>query len=185
MQIQQTIINLTESNPDITQSLMILGLTALIYFVKKFVFEKLIKKVVEKTPAQFDNDLYPFVNRMLSIVIWVVGFCYILTNLGVNVNGLLTILGANAIIIAYACKDTMSNIAAGLVIMGDRPFREGDEINLPSGEYVTVLKIGLRRSRFLYDPEENDIIRNIIIVPNSDLAKSKIKNYTYGRELNE
>ena len=61
--------------------------------------------------------------------------------------------------------------------MIDRPFREGDEIILPTGEKVTVLDVGVRRSRFL---NENQAV---VILPNLDLSKSKIINLTYGEEL--
>ena len=60
--------------------------------------------------------------------------------------------------------------------MIDRPFRMGDKVKIPSGEIVTVLDIGIRRSTFLSDEKA------VIIVPNLDLSKSKIINYTYGQE---
>ena len=62
------------------------------------------------------------------------------------------------------------------MIMVDSPFRVGDKIKIPSGEVVTVLDIGVRRSKFL--SEDNAII----IVPNLELSKSRIVNYTYGEE---
>jgi len=107
-----------------------------------------------------------------------------LIKLGVNINALVTTIGASSLVIAYGCKDTLSNIIAGLVLMADRPFRVGDIITLPSGEKVMVLNIGLRRSKFLESPD-GDEPSKVVILPNSNLAKSKIKNYTYAQELNE
>ena len=60
--------------------------------------------------------------------------------------------------------------------MIDIPFRVGDKIKLPSGEIVEVLDVGVRRSKFLSGEKA------IIIVPNLDLSKSKIINYTFGDE---
>ena len=48
---------------------------------------------------------------------------------------------------------------------------------LPSGEKVTVLKVGARRSQFLAED------KTVIIVPNTDLSKSKIVNFTYGERI--
>ena len=96
---------------------------------------------------------------------------------------LLSTIGASSILIAYACKDSMSNIIAGLVIKADRPFREEDYIILPSGEDVIVLKIGLRRSRFLSLMDDKNDMQYVITVPNVDLAKNKIKNLTLAEEL--
>ena len=61
--------------------------------------------------------------------------------------------------------------------MIDRPFCVGDSIKLPSGEEVKVLDIGIRRSKFISEDKA------IFIIPNVDLSKSKIVNYTYGKEL--
>ncbi|MBN3041274.1 MAG: mechanosensitive ion channel, partial [Candidatus Omnitrophica bacterium] len=78
--------------------------------------------------------------------------------------------------IALAAQDTIANIISGFMIMIDRPFRVKDIIKLPSGEKVEVLEIGVRRSRFLSEEKA------IIIVPNLELSKSKIVNYTYAEE---
>jgi len=75
-----------------------------------------------------------------------------------------------------AAQDTIANIISGFMIMIDSPFRIGDKIKIPSGEVVKVLDIGVRRSEFLSEDKA------IIIVPNLDLSKSKIVNYTYGEE---
>ena len=91
---------------------------------------------------------------------------------------LIASLGVGSLAIALAAQDTIANIIAGFLIMVDRPFRIGDEIKLPSGEKVKVLDIGIRRSKFL--SEENAII----IMPNLELSKSKIVNFTYGKEQN-
>ncbi len=93
---------------------------------------------------------------------------------GVNISALVTALGVGSLAIALAAQDTIANIIAGFLIMVDAPFKIGDKIKLPSGEMVKVLDIGVRRSKFL--SEDNAII----IVPNVDLSKNKITNYTYG-----
>ncbi|MDP8262708.1 MAG: mechanosensitive ion channel [Candidatus Ancaeobacter aquaticus] len=61
--------------------------------------------------------------------------------------------------------------------MIDRPFRVGDRIRLLSGENVVVKDIGIRRSKFVFDDD-----KAIIIMPNQDLSKSKIVNYTFAEE---
>lgn len=95
---------------------------------------------------------------------------------GVNISALITALGVTSLAIALAAQDTIANVIAGFLIMVDRPFREGDSMKLPSGEKVIALEIGVRRSRFLAEDG------SIIIVPNLDLSKSKIVNFTYGEE---
>jgi len=134
------------------------------------------KNIAAKTPTPLDDDIVPLVRRSLKIIFWVMGLLVILPFYGVNISALITALGVGSLAIALAAQDTIANIIAGFLIMIDRPFRIGDKIKLPSGEIVNVLDIGIRRSKFLFEDKA------IIIVPNLDLSKSKIVNYTYGEQ---
>ena len=125
----------------------------------------------------WDEEFIPLFRKATKIVIWVITIIIVLARFGVNVNALITALGVSSLAIALAAQDTIANIIAGFLIMVDRPFRIGDEIKLPSGEMVKVLDIGIRRSKFL-KLDDNAIV----IIPNLDLSKSKIINYTYARE---
>ena len=133
--------------------------------------------IASKTATQLDDKLIPLLRRALKLVIWVIVILIILPIYGVNISALIATLGVTSLAIALAAQDTIANIIAGFMIMIDSPFRIGDNIKLPSGEPVKVLDIGIRRSKFL--SEDN---KAIIIVPNLELSKSKIVNFTYGQE---
>ena len=134
------------------------------------------ENITSKTTTRLDDELIPLLRRVFKIAIWIIALLIILPIYGVNISALIATLGVGSLAIALAAQDTIANIIAGFMIMVDRPFRLGDKIKLPSGEVVKVLDIGVRRSKFLSD--ENAII----IVPNLELSKSKIVNYTYGQE---
>ncbi|MBN1526933.1 MAG: mechanosensitive ion channel [Candidatus Omnitrophica bacterium] len=134
------------------------------------------ENIASKTPSKLDDELIPLLRRTFKIVIWAVAVLLILPFYGININALIATLGVGSLAIALAAQDTIANIIAGFLIMADRPFRLGDRIKLPSGEVVKVLDIGVRRSRFLSEDKA------IVIVPNLELSKSKIVNYTYGEE---
>ncbi len=129
-----------------------------------------------KTKSRLDDELIPFFTRVSKIAVWVVAFIIILPLYGFNMTALITTLGVSSLAIALAAQDTIANIISGFLIMVDRPFRIGDRIKLPSGEIVEVLNMGIRRSTFLSEDKA------VIIVPNLDLSKSRIINYTYGVE---
>jgi MscS family membrane protein len=160
------------------------GLHSLVVLSVAFIFHRISStalawykdNIAVKTASKLDDELIPLARRALSIVIWIVAFLVILPLFGVNISALIAALGVTSLAIALAAQDTIANFIAGFLIMIDRPFREGDRIKLPSGELVTVLDIGVRRSRFLAEDQ------SIVIVPNLDLSKSKIINYTYGEE---
>lgn len=133
--------------------------------------------VAAKTQTRLDDELIPLLRRVCKIILWITALLVILPFYGININALIAALGVSSLAIALAAQDTIANIISGFLIMIDRPFRIGDRIKLPSGEIVEVLDIGIRRSRFLAEDKA------IIIVPNLDLSKSKIINYTYGKEM--
>lgn len=57
--------------------------------------------------------------------------------------------------------------------MIDRPYRVGDRIQLLSGEVGDVAEIGLRSTRVL------NFDNNYVVVPNAEMIKSRIVNYSY------
>ncbi len=133
--------------------------------------------VSSKTQTKLDDEFLPLFSKLSKIILWVIVGIIILSRMGVNISALIATLGVSSLAIALAAKDTIENIISGFLIMIDRPFRIGDTIKLPSGEKVTVLKIGARRSQFLAED------KTVIIVPNISLSKSKIVNFTYGEKI--
>ena len=134
-------------------------------------------QIAAKTATKLDDEMVPLISRTLKIIVWTIALLLILPLYGVNISALVATLGISSLAIALAAQDTIANIIAGFLIMIDKPFRVGDQIKLPSGEVVDVLEIGVRRSKFLAQDS------SIVIMPNLELSKSKIINYTYGQEL--
>jgi len=134
------------------------------------------ENVASKTGTRLDDELIPFLRRLAKTAIWIIALLIILPFYGVSISALVATLGVSSLAIALAAQDTIANIISGFMIMVDKPFRPDDKIKLPSGELVKVLDIGVRRSKFLSEDKA------IIIVPNLELSKSKIVNYTYGEE---
>lgn len=134
------------------------------------------ENISSKTDIRLDDELIPLLRRALKILIWVLALLIILPVYGVNISALVAALGVGSLAVALAAQDTIANIISGFMIMIDRPFRIGDKIKLPSGELVEVLEIGVRRSKFFAEDKA------IVIVPNLELSKSKIVNYSYTRE---
>ena len=157
-------------------ALLIISIAFLLQRIAGAVFAWYRDNIASKTITRLDNELVPLGRRTIKIIIWIVAILVILPLYGVSITALVTTLGVSSLAIALAAQDTIANIISGFLIMIDRPFRVGDKIKLPTGENVEVLDIGVRRSKFLAEDKA------IIIVPNLDLSKSKIINYTYGKE---
>ena len=92
----------------------------------------------------------------------------------INVTAIGASLGLFSLAIGLAAKDTLGNLFAGIFIMADSPYKEGDYINLDTGERGYVTTIGLRSTRIM---TRDDIE---ITIPNSVIATTKIVNESGG-----
>ena len=155
------------------------GLIITVYWLQRAsgaFFDWYRQNVASRTKTRLDEQFIPLFAKLTNVILWVIALIILLSHFGININALVATLGVGSLAIALAAQDTIANLIAGFLIMVDRPFKIGDRIKLPTGEMVEVLEIGTRRSKFLSEDKA------IIIVPNLDLSKKKIVNYTYSEE---
>ncbi len=99
------------------------------------------------------------------------GLMIVLAMLGVNVTPLFALVGGAAFIMAFALQDTLSNLAAGLMIIINRPFDEGD--------YVTVAGVGgTVRNVSVVSTTVTTPDNQVIVIPNSKVWGDIITNVT-------
>jgi small-conductance mechanosensitive channel len=110
-----------------------------------------------------------FLIRALFAVLAVI---IVLENLGVSLTAVWTTLGVGSVAVALALQDTLSNFFAGLYLLVDRPVSPGDYVKLDSGQEGFVVRVGGRSTTLRM------LANNLIIVPNSTLAKAVITNYS-------
>ena len=95
-----------------------------------------------------------------------------LANLGVPVNSFITVLGALGVAVGLSMKDSLSNVASGILILMFKPFRVNDLLTLKDGITATVIEI-----RVMYT-----ILKKtdgcIVFIPNSIIANTEITNYS-------
>lgn len=87
-----------------------------------------------------DESAKPLIYSLFSYAIYIVGLLMILHILGVNTAGIVTVIGAASLAIGLALKDTLGNIASGLLLLFLKPFRASDYIECGSlkGKIVGV-----------------------------------------------
>ncbi|HCV44105.1 MAG TPA: hypothetical protein DGH68_11525 [Bacteroidetes bacterium] len=117
--------------------------------------------------------LGPLTSKVVNILVGMVAIIIILDHFGINIGSLLVSLGVGSLAVALAAQETIANMIAGFVILVDRPFRVGDRIELSTKEIGDVQAIGLRSTKIL------NFDSNVIIIPNGELIKSRIVNYSY------
>ena len=109
------------------------------------------------------------IRLLVNVALFAVAVVLILSNLGVDVTGIVAGLGIGGIAIGLAARDIFSDLFAALAIILDRPFRLGDTVKF--GDTVgTVEAIGLKTTRIRsLDGDE-------VIVANAKLLTQEIRN---------
>ncbi len=148
-----------------------LGLLALVigWWLSGFVSSKL-HNVLAKSKT-IDDTIGPVLCQIVRYGILVVTLVIVLSQFGVATTSILAVLGAAGLAIALALQGTLSNIAAGVMLVWLRPFSIGEYIEADSIG-GTVAEIGLFATK-LHTP--NGLY---LFVPNSRLWNTSITNYS-------
>ena len=116
----------------------------------------------------------PLFENMGKIILFLFSIYFVMLSWNIDVTAWIASAGIISVVIGLAAKDTLGNLFAGIFIMADSPYKEGDYINLDTGERGSVRHIGTRSTRIL---TRDDIE---ITIPNSVIATSKIINESGG-----
>ena len=127
-----------------------------------------------KTNNLFNKNAIPLFDNLGKILIFLGAVYFIFLSWDVDVTGWVASAGILSVVIGFGAKDTISNLFAGIFIMADAPYKEGDYINLDTGERGCVKSIGIRSTRIM---TRDDIE---VTIPNSVIANSKIVNESGG-----
>ncbi len=147
---------------------------AITIFFLTMIISRIAVGLVRLLPGRSDGA-FPgssiFVN-VTKILIFVFGFIFLLQQLGISIAPILTALGVGGLAVALALQDTLANLFAGLNVIAGRRLKQGDFIQLENGQEGVIEDITWR----------NTVVRELsntkIIVPNTKMATSIIKNYT-------
>ncbi len=118
----------------------------------------------------------PLVRKTSSIIVFLLASMLVLDHFSINVGSLVVSLGVGSLAVALAAQDTIANIIAGFIIALDRPFRVGDRVRLLDGTLGDIYQLGLRSTKI------KDFDNNLIILPNVDLIKNRVVNFSYPEE---
>ena len=141
-----------------------------------------LRRLFDQTDV-LDESIENFIFRIAGVAMWAILLLTAVNELGINVTGLVAALGIVGLAVAFASQDTMENIIAGIFIIIDRPFREGERILLPKkigGLYSSwgdVQEIGLRTTTV----RSTDGV--MLTIPNTLLTKDAVANFSHRRDM--
>ena len=144
----------------------------LIYVIGRWVAKALTRWVGKAiTKADIDATLARFLSSILYMVLIVFVMLTALSAIGINTTNFLAILGAAGLAVGLALKDSLSNFAAGVMLVFFRPFQSGDYIEA-AGISGTVVSIKIFNT-ILRTPDNR-----IITVPNALIYADSITNFS-------
>ena len=142
------------------------------------------KNLAAKTETTIDEQMVPFLRRVVQLVLLAIALIMILDHFGFNISGLVATLGVGSLAIALASQAVLEDTIAGFSIILDRPFSVGDRIQLPQaiagtyGNWGDVAEIRLRSTRI----RSTDGV--LLTVPNSKLVNDVVVNFSHSESPN-
>jgi small conductance mechanosensitive channel len=139
-----------------------------------------------------DPTVLSFVVQVVRVVVYIIGFIAVLQRLGVQTTSIIAVLGAASLAVGLALQGTLSNVAAGVLLLVLRPYKVGHVIDV-GGVSGTVQRLDL------FTTQMSNADNHKIVVPNSKVLNDVILNLSgqrtrrieinftvgYGEDLNQ
>jgi small conductance mechanosensitive channel len=149
-------------------------LTAVLIVVAGKILIAAAGRIIKRATAgkiKFDETLGSMLKVIITYSIIIICAIMILDIFGVNTTSLIAILGAAGVAVGLALKDTLSNIAAGIILIFLRFYKKGDFI-----EFGSVMGTVREMDLFTTTLETGDGV--YISAPNSSVWGTPLKNYS-------
>jgi len=145
-----------------------------IILLVSWILAKLLGKAVKKAVVKLQTAselLKDFIVNITRKTVFVIGFVVALSMLEINIGPLLAAIGAAGFIVGFALQGTLSNFAAGILILVYRPYDVGDLVDIGGTfgtvEAMTIVSTTLRK-----------LDNQKVIVPNNMIWGDIITNVT-------
>jgi len=146
----------------------------LLIVLASWVFATLVGKAVGKAAYRIEgasNLLKDFIVNIIRKIVFIVGFIVALSVLGINVGPLLAAIGAAGFIVGFALQGTLSNFAAGILILIYRPYDVGDLVEI-GGTFGKVNAMTIVSTTLMTLDNQK------VVVPNNMIWGDKVTNVT-------
>ena len=130
---------------------------------------RLITVALEK--SKVEDTVRIFVTNLLNTLLMILVFIAAINQLGIETTSIIAVLGAAGLAIGLPLQGSLSNFAAGILIVIYRPYKVGDYIE--AGNHAGTVKDIQIFSTVLKTPDNK-----IVVVPNGSIMNGSIVNYS-------
>lgn len=168
MKIDNTFVAFGHTINEPMATLTVLAAVIVFGLIAMRIIVAIVRHILRKT-NHLDDMLEKFFVNLIRVACIIIIIAICLDWLGVSTGTIVAVLGGAAAAIALALKDSLANVAGGLMIIINQPFKKGDLINV--GEYR-----GRVQSIDLFLTTLRTLNYNVITVPNGIINTSVLVN---------
>ena len=121
--------------------------------------------------TKLDHSVHSFIKALLRITLYVASILMVASYLGIDVTSLVALLSVVSLAVTLSVQNALSNVAGGVMVMGTKPFKQGDYVSV-DGLEGTVEEIGVVYTKL------HTIDNRAVMIPNSKTASSTIENFS-------
>lgn len=153
------------------------AMDALIAIVMLIIGKYLIRLISAGAARAFTRNgkkrtlISDFASAVVSKACWALLIVMVLSRLGINVAPLIAGLGVTGFILGFAFQESLGNLASGMMIALNEPFKVGDFVEL-AGLSGTVMEVNIMMTVLATGDNKK------IVVPNKSAWGSPITNYS-------
>jgi len=152
------------------QTVLTVAVILLFTYLASRVIRHAIDRLFQRRGLAGDGNVQA-ISRLTHYCVLLVGLGVALDTAGFNLNALFAAGAVFAIGIGFAMQNLVQNFVAGVILLVERAIKPGDVLEV-EGRVVRVAQMGIRAT--IVQTRDGDHM----IVPNSALVQSTVKNYT-------
>lgn len=146
---------------------------AIVIFIIGCILNRVVMNVFAKgvEKSRLDQTVRKFLASVIKILITALTLIIVLTVLGIPMTSIITVLGTAGVAVGLALKDSLSNVAGGVILLINRTIKVGDYVQIDSYE-GTVDEISILYTK-LTTVDNKDVF-----IPNGIIATSPFVNFS-------
>jgi small conductance mechanosensitive channel len=133
--------------------------------------DRLVGRMLDRAP-HIDPMLKSFFGSLARYLVLTLTVLAVLSQFGIQTTSLVAVLGAAGLAIGLALQGTLSNLAAGVMLLIFRPFRIGHKVQIGGGGLGTVKTLTLFWTELVTDDNVQ------VIVPNGGVWGQPLRNFS-------
>jgi len=151
--------------PELASAVLLVG----VFWLLMLIVRRLVTGALRR--ANVPDTVQNLMSRFVKYAIILVAALTIAAQLHINVTSMVAGLGIAGLAVSFAAQDTIANIISGITLVIDRPFTEGDWVQI-GNTHANVKQLRLRTTVL------NTFDGEIIVIPNQSISQEKVVNYT-------